>query len=181
MATKEKVIPFKQMSDFRNPFQARQRVMKEPGNSEHILYTSRIADDGSVELVPSGKEDIYAAIQSHKDSCDIHVLLARYANGDDTALSRVQGVYGDFTEMPKTYADLLNVVIRGEELFNSLPVETRAQFDHSLEKFIVSMDNMPEFLKKVGVKDDASGPKDSNVATGDDPASEVKPSVPEAR
>lgn len=136
---------------YRLPHEGHARVCKEPGDPEKVLYTSRVRDDGVIELVESGKEDLYAYIQSHKDSCDIHVLLARYQNGDLDVLSKVQGAYGDFTDMPETYAELLNAVIAGENYFNSLPVEVRAKFDHSLEKFMVAMDDMPSFLQKLGV------------------------------
>lgn len=130
----------------------RRRVVQDPGNSVRVLFTSKLLDDGTIDLVPSGTEDLYAAIQSHKDSCDIHVLLARYRNGDVDALSRAQGAYGDFTHMPTTYAELLNSMIAGESYFNSLPVETRAKFGHSFEQFMLSMDDMPGFLDKLGVK-----------------------------
>uniref|UniRef100_A0AAU8B9K0 Internal scaffolding protein n=1 Tax=Dulem virus 134 TaxID=3145611 RepID=A0AAU8B9K0_9VIRU len=136
---------------FKTQFDSHSRVLQEPGCGERVLYMSKLADDGTVELTPSGTEDLYASIQSHKDSCDIHVLLLRYQNGDVDALSRVQGAYGDFTQLPGTYAELLNAMIAGEQYFNSLPVETRAKFDHSFEKFMVSMDNMPDFLSRLGV------------------------------
>lgn len=156
---------------FRTMFEPSERVSKNVGNGMRKLYSSRIADDGTVELIESGQEDLYAAIQSHKDSCDIHILLARYANGDEMALSKVQGVYGDFTQMPKTYAELLNTVIAGENLFNSLPKEVREKFDHSLEKFMIAMDDMPSFLAKIG--GDAA-PADPAPA---DPAPVVKKEV----
>lgn len=166
---------------FKTQFMSHERVRKVPGSVEHTLYSSRIADDGSVELVESGKENIYEAIQSHKDSCDIHVLLARYHNGDVTALSRVQGTYGDFTSMPQSYAELLNMVIKGENLFNSLPVEVRAKFDHSLEKFIVAMDDMPSFLEKVGVKDvgqvSGSGQEGGVPSSGEAASLSAEPAV----
>lgn len=145
---------------FKTQFQSHQRVFKEQGSGVRQLYTSSIDEDGVLKLVPSGTDDLYASIQSHKDSCDIHVLLARYKNGDPEALSRVQGAYGDFTELPTSYAELLNMVIRGENLFNSLPVDVRAKFDHSLEKFIASMDDMDTFMEKVGVKREGQGMAD---------------------
>lgn len=135
---------------FRDLYDQRERVIEYPGSSVRVLYTSKVAEDGNIELIPSGTENLYDFIQSHKDSVDIHVILNRFANGDTNALSRVQGSYGDFTDMPTTYAELLNTMIAGENYFNSLPVETRAEFDHSFEKFMVSMDNMPEFIKKLG-------------------------------
>lgn len=139
------------MKKFKTQFDDRERVIENPGSRVRVLYTSKVADDGKIELIPSGTEDLYSMIQSHKDSCDIHVILTRFANGDTAALSKMQGSYGDFTQLPTTYAGLLNAVIAGENYFNSLPLETRAKFDHSFERFMVSMDDMPKFLDLLGV------------------------------
>lgn len=136
---------------FRTQFDERERLPQNVGSRLRQLYTSSINEFGEVELVPSGTEDLYQMIQSHKDSCDINVLLVRYANGDTAALAQRQGSYGDFTQLPTTYAGLLNAVIAGENYFNSLPLETRAKFDHSFERFMVSMDDMPKFLETLGV------------------------------
>lgn len=141
-------------SVFRTQFDKHDRIRQEPGSGMRILYTSKLQDDGTIDLVPSGKEDLYASIQSHKDSCDIHVLLARYNNGDPDALSRAQGAYGDFSNIPKTYAELLNSMIAGETYFNSLPVEIRAKFGHSFQQFMMSMDDMPGWLEKMGIVSD---------------------------
>lgn len=143
---------------FRTQFDRHDRVFQSPGNGDKILYTPQLLDDGNIDLVPSGKEDLYEFIQSHKDSCDIHVLLARYQNGDVDALSRAQGAYGDFTQMPTTYAELLNAMIAGEAYFNSLPVDVRAKFDHSFEQFMLSMDDMPGWLDKLGLSSQDQGP-----------------------
>lgn len=145
-------------SKFMQQFQPHDRVLQTPGSGDRQLYTSELQDNGEIALIPSGVEDLYASIQSHKDSCDIHVLLARYQNGDIEALSQRQGVYGDFTEMPKTYMELLNTVISGRSYFDSLPVETREKFDHSFEKFMMSMDNMEQFAKLMGFDDSKSAP-----------------------
>lgn len=140
---------------FNTQFDPHSRVHQELGSGERILYTARLDEDGNVQLTESGREDLYASIQSHKDSCDIHVLLQRYADGDVDALTRVQGSFGDFTSMPSSYAELLNALIAGETYFNSLDVETRAKFDHSFEKFMISMDNMPVFMAKLGIEPQA--------------------------
>lgn len=140
----------KAVSKFRSQYDDHERVCQEPGTGIKQLYTPKLMDDGTLKLIEAGTDDLYAEIQSHKDSCDIHVLLARYQNGDVQALSKIQGVYGDFSEMPKTYAELLNAVIAGEQMFKSLPVEIREKFDHSLEQFMIAMDDMPSFLEKIG-------------------------------
>lgn len=140
------------MPRFFTQYDEHPRVHQTLGSREKVLYTSKVLDDGTIDLIESGKEDLYGYIQSHKDSVDINVLLARYQNGDPTALARVQGSYGDFTQMPKTYAELLNAMIAGEQYFNSLPVETRAKFDHDFNKFMAGMDDMPGWLEKMGIK-----------------------------
>ena len=90
-------------------------------------------------------------IQSHKDSVRLSIpCLRRYAQGDPDALSRVQAAYGDFTGLPSTYADLLNAVNDGKQYFESLPVDVRAQFNHSFSEFMASMDG-PDFWRKLGV------------------------------
>lgn len=152
---------------FRTQFTDRVRIRANVGSRIHVLYQGRVDKNGSLELVESGKEDIYEQIQSHKDSCDIHLILQRYQNGDATALAKVQGTYGDFTQIPKTYADLLNAVISGENYFNSLPVETRAEFDHSFYKFMASMDK-PGFLETLGLVQ--SSPVDNTPAPSPAPA-----------
>lgn len=103
---------------------------------------------------------LYSFIQSHADSVDIHVLLARYKNGEVDALSRVQGAYGDFTDMPTTYAELLNRVNEGKAFFESLPVDIRAKFDHNFAQFMAGMDK-PDFLDKLGISSAETSPSPS--------------------
>lgn len=136
---------------FTTQFNGRRRIVQAPGNGEKLTYVPKLSDSGDFDLVESGKVDLYGEIQSHRDSCDIYVLLNRYQNGDLEALSRVQGSYGDFTQMPKTFAEALNAMIAGEQMFNSLPLEIRQKFDFSLEKFMLGMDDMPSWLQKVGL------------------------------
>ena len=102
---------------FRTQFESHDRVLANPGTSEHILYAPQIDENGHLELVETGREDLYDYIQSHKDSCDIHQIMRRFEAGDTEALMKRQGNYGDFTAMPKTYAEMLNAVIAGEQKF----------------------------------------------------------------
>lgn len=134
---------------FRTQFQ-RERVRSKVGSGVKILYAPVFDENGVMDLVESGREDLYAYIQSHKDSCDIHVILKRYSEGDPSVLSKVQGMYGDFTNMPQTYAEALNAIISAENYFNTLPVDVRAKFGHSFQQFLVSMDK-PDFLERMGV------------------------------
>lgn len=120
---------------FRTQFD-RVRVFANVGNRFKDTYHAVVQDNGSVDLEKDGVEDVYAFIQSHKDSVDINLLLQRYARGDVSSLNKVAGAYGDFTNFPKTYAEALQAVISAEAMFNDLPLETRAKFGHDVNRFI---------------------------------------------
>ena len=151
---------------FSTQYRPRTRFISNGGQRERILYQPKFDENGVMDLVESGKEDLYDFIQSHAESVDIHVILARFQNGDVDALSRVQGAYGDFTNMPTSYAELLNRVNEGQNFFNSLPVDIRAKFNHNFAEFMVSMDK-PDFLDKLGIKPEREP----------DPSQEEKPAV----
>lgn len=142
------------MMQFRTQYDQRERVPANAGTREHILYTTQFDDQGNHLLVESGKEDLYAYIQSHKESVDIHVIMERFARGDVQALQRRQAMFGDFTEFPTTYAGLLNAVQLGEQQFMSLPLEVRQRFDNNFAKWLAAMDDMPSFLQAMGVEID---------------------------
>lgn len=112
-----------------------------PGSGMKDTYKMHVDENGKRELKKSGEYNLYAEIQSYKDSVSIDYILSRFINGDETALSRVQGIYGDFTEMPKTMAELQQRVIDAEHLFDSLPLDIRAQYNHSASEFFAQLDS----------------------------------------
>lgn len=142
---------FDEKLGFVTQYRPRIRFISNGGQRERILYQPKFDENGVMDLVESGKEDLYDFIQSYAESVDIHVILARFQNGDIDALSRVQGAYGDFTNMPTSYAELLNRVNEGQSFFNSLPVDIRAKFNHNFAEFMAGMDK-PDFLEKLGIK-----------------------------
>lgn len=133
---------------FKTQFDKHDRIFQNPGSPVKVTYAPQYDKNGVLELVVSGQENLYDYIQSFAESCDIHVLLARYNDGDESILSRVQGFYGDVTDMPKTYAEVLNSVIAGENAFMKLPVEVRAEFNHSFAEWMAAMDQ-PDFVQRM--------------------------------
>lgn len=119
------------------------------GSPVRDIYEGRYDDDGRIVLDLIGREDLYGYIQSHRDSVDINVLLNRYRNGDVDALNRINGIYGDFTSAPASYAEMLNTVIRGEHEFYKLPLEVRERFNNSFGEFVASM-GKPDFFERAG-------------------------------
>ena len=139
---------------FKTQFDEHPRYHTEVGSRIKKLYSPRFDDNGQLDLVEKGEENLYNYIQSYADSVNITTLLRRFQGGEVDVLSKVQGAYGDFTGLPTSYADLLNSVNEGHQYFDSLPLEVRARFHHNFAEFMAAMDS-PDFLKMLGVKQDA--------------------------
>ena len=149
--------------EFKTQYDARDRVFSDPGSPEHITYAGHYDEKGRVVLEESGRENIYDFIQSHAESCDIHVLMKRYQNGDVEALSQKQGFYGDFLDFPKTYAEALNHMNEMERQFMALPVETREKFGNSFTEFLAASAE-PDFLDRLGIKKESVTEPDPDIS-----------------
>jgi hypothetical protein len=138
---------------FKTQYDARDRVLTNPGSPVKKSYGGIYNERGQLQLVEKGEEDLYGYIQSFAESVDINVILARFTNGESDALSKVQGFYGDITGMPTTYADALNRIDDCREMFQSLPLDVRAKFNHSFTEFLASS-QADDFLEKLGIRSD---------------------------
>lgn len=150
---------------FMTQYDKRGRFTTSPGSPIHKTYGGHYDEKGRVVLQETGQENIYDFIQSHAESCDIHVLMKRFQNGDVAALSARQGFYGDVTEFPKTYAEALNSIQEMESRFMELPVETRAKFNHSFQEFL-ACSGEPDFMEKLGWSQPVPAPVVTEPAEG---------------
>lgn len=161
---------------FRSQFDSHTRLYTEPGSPVKVVYNPHYNAFGELIIEPSGEEDLYGYIQSHKDSCDIHKMLERFAAGDEDALSQAQGFYADVSGMPQTYAEVLNAVLAGEATFNQLPAEVKAQFDNSFAVWLSAMDR-PDFAQRMGFSE-SPVPTDVSDSVLQPPAPASAPASP---
>lgn len=91
--------------------------------------------DGSDTLIKTGKTNIYEKIQAAAPAQDINYIVQKFINGDPNALNSVHGIYGDFSDMPTTYAELFDRVRTCKDMFNALPIELRNEFDNNAYEF----------------------------------------------
>lgn len=129
------------------------RVYSQPGSGIVDVMAPVVDDDGRITLVQAGKHDLYAEIQSHADSVDIHKIIQRFKNGDISALNRRAASYMDVTDMPQNYAELLNTVIETRQYFDALDPEIRAKFGDDFGTFVESFGS-EDFIKAFGVLKD---------------------------
>lgn len=136
---------------FQTQYRAHEDFNSCPGSPVHIQYGGHYDEKGRVVLEEVGKINLYDEIQSHAESCDIHVILRRFQNGDSDALSQRQGFFGDVLDFPKTYAEALNQMNDMERQFMKLPVEVREKFGNSFSEFLASSGDS-DFMDKLGFK-----------------------------
>lgn len=126
----------------------------DPGSRYHIEYDTVVLPDGRIELVENGKTDIQEYIDSFSESCSIENIVAMCAAGDTSALSKRQGQYIDTSDMPKTFRDVLDIVIRGENQFEALPADVKAKFENDFNRWFATAGS-EEWLTSMGfVKSD---------------------------
>lgn len=132
-----------QKNKFRTQFD-RKSVPYPESTSIVTDYQLSLAPDGREVLVAVGEHDIYPEIQSHAKSVDINEIILRHQRGDIDVLAQRAGLYGDFTNLPTSYAELYQSVLDAQAYFDSLPLDIRQKFDHSFSKFFTSI-GTPEF------------------------------------
>lgn len=94
-------------------------------------------DTGKQELKETGKTNIYDYIQESLESTLVYNIIERYnSTGDASILDKVSGFYGNVMNMPKNLAEAQQIMINANHLFNSLPVDERAKYNHSLSEFL---------------------------------------------
>lgn len=118
----------------------------DPGSPEKITYHGRVETDGIITLVEDGIINIQEQIDSYEPSTDIYNIINNL--GMD-ALRADTGNYFDATEVPKSYAEMLQLFIDGEKAFERLPVEVKQKFDNDFNKWFATAGS-EEWLKKCG-------------------------------
>ena len=120
------------------------------GNRMEPHYVERYDETGHPYLVKDGETDTYAIIQSHKEECDINLMLQRYAAGDDSMM-RQDGRYIDTSNLPTTIHEYFNLMTAQREKFNALPVAIKEKFGNSFEVW-ASTSGTGEWLEKMGIQ-----------------------------
>lgn len=130
------------------------RAFSPAGVKTRVEYQLEIEPDGNRKLVESGVTDVYASIQSYKDSCSIENIVKRALAGDPYALAKQQGVYADATILPTDLISAHEAVKQAEAIYKGLPATVRADFG-GFNEFINqfgSLEGIQEFLVKFNKK-----------------------------
>lgn len=150
--------------------QKRGRFNTCAGSPIHVLYSPKLMEDGTIQLIECGTENTDEIIQSYYESTTLESILTRFANGDLSALNRYQPIYADVSTGPKNLAEAMQLLIDAEKAFNALPADTKNQFDNNFRQWILKantqkwFDTMKPFM---GITE-----KEEVKAVAPDPAAE---------
>lgn len=143
---------------FRTKFTERVRKYIEPGSGIKEEYTLQVKDN-EMTLVKTGETNLYAYIQSHKDSVDIHKILERCALLDDySMLNRIPAQFMDVTAMPKTLHEAFEMTKDAENMFMRFPTDLKEKYNNNFLEFLEDLgtehfnDNVRSFLDSIKEK-----------------------------
>ena len=127
------------------------RRAANPGSRTEPHYVQRYDETGHPYLVKDGETDTYAIIQSHKEECDINILLQKYAAGDISVM-RKDGQYIDITELPENMHEMVNYINAQKERFEALPAAIKQKFENSFEVWATAA-GTSDWLEKMGINE----------------------------
>lgn len=112
------------------------RKFSNPGSPFLTLYKESVDDDGKIILIKAGRDNIHEKIQAERSSCELKQILARLSHEEISKFDISRGgMFGDFTQVPKSIRDMRQRMLDAEGFFGTLPAEVKEKFDYSTDKF----------------------------------------------
>lgn len=115
------------------------------------VYSPKLEKDGSISLTQVDRIDLKREINSHISECDMSAILASLAAGDSSVLCRRSPMFGDFTGVPSSYAELLDSVAKSRSFFEQLPVSVKEKYNNSLSEWL-SVAGSSDWMSDLGFK-----------------------------
>lgn len=143
-------------------------VYSDSGSPNRILKQLQYDEDElDFVLKDVGVTNQYEEIQSYRDSTDLAIILRHI---DKNALNGMVSSFdisdienlgvSDFTQLPKSYADILNLQKKATNVFNGLDEDIRKEFNYNPTAFVNSFatpqfnEIMENVYKKRGITKD---------------------------
>lgn len=125
----------------------------EAGESVRRTYLWERDENGERVLKLDQIIDQQAEIDSYLEETKIENIIRR-ASIDPNIAERIMPDLGggiqDFTEAPHTLAEIQNIMIRAEQIWDEVPKEIKLKFDNDVDKFIASFGTV-EWAKNLGI------------------------------
>ena len=108
-----------------------------PGTETLDSYIEEIDEKtGKLVLRKSGTTNVYKKIQEYAEETDVYNVLRRYAEtGDTEILNKRKTFYGDFTKIPSTPIEAINMARKAEKEFEEIDKNVRELFNNDVKVF----------------------------------------------
>ena len=143
-------MAFRSVSNFRETATANPT---EAGESVRRTYLWERNEKGEKVLRLDQTIDQQAEIDSYLEETKIENIIRRASIDPDIAARIAPDLGGgiqDFTEAPQTLAELQNIMLRAEQIWEEVPKEIKLKFDNDVDKFISSYGTI-EWAKNLGI------------------------------
>ncbi len=146
-------------------------VFTNAGRKEMPNYGWTIDEKGEEVLTIKSYTNIQEKINSVHDSVALPLLIKRFMEGDETALSanKSSAFYDDITALPSNMHEAHRIMVEMRDSFDAMPYEDRAFFNNDFNQFIASAGNgnFLAFLEKKYKQDlDGDGLVDGKPVDG---------------
>lgn len=123
-------------------------IPNDPGSELQPVYERRVQEDGTLELVSVGTENIQHKIQEGVVGLTPYEILDRYARcPDPEILNQMEKSYADFTAAPRSLAELEQFRIDARNAFYALPANVRQLFNNNFNTFMQNPQAFEEFYR----------------------------------
>ncbi len=119
--------------------------------------------------------------QSFKKECDINNIMAKFQRtGAITHVQKNQQNYGFASAL--TFTESMNIVAKGQSMFNELPSSIRTKFDNDPAKFLdfVQDESNADELVELGLANAPPFDPDKSPETGSEEPTDPAPNPPPA-
>lgn len=124
--------------DFKTKYDKHERIYTNAGSGIKDEMAPVLDRYGNRVIKKKGEIDLYSLIQAYRDECDINILMAKFINGDRTAIMQRVGAYLDLSAIPDNFNDMLNLTTTAQSVFDSLPIEIKEAFGNNVNNFLAN-------------------------------------------
>ena len=124
----------------------------EAGENVRRTYLWERNEKGEKVLKLDQTIDQQAEIDSYLEETKLENIIRRASIDPDIAARIKPDIGGiqDYTEAPQTLAELQNIMLRAEQIWEEVPKEIKLKFDNDVDKFISSYGTV-EWAKNLGI------------------------------
>jgi hypothetical protein len=125
----------------------------EAGETVRRTYLWERNEKGEKVLRLDQTIDQQAEIDSYLEETKLENIIRRASIDPDIAARIKPDIGGgiqDFTEAPQNLAEIQNIMMRAEQIWDEVPKDIKLKFDNDVDKFIASFGTV-EWAKNLGI------------------------------